>query len=106
MYMNLFGGIFHDANNILYTNRQRVVNAEVSLFHLASHNLPRELQQLLRSSNPLGQQPAANNLRRRPYVPTPDAPQPTGSKRKRDEGDDGEDESSDDDELVFPEDED
>lgn len=113
---------FHDANNIMYTNRQRVVNAEQSLFHLASHNLPRELQQLLRSNNP-GYQPAypvaqqsgthaqqplanaqpdtINGLHS--FVPNPPSPSHTGSKRKRDEDDDGE---SDAESLVFPEDDD
>lgn len=107
--------------------RQRVINAEQSLFHLASHNLPRELQQLLRSNNP-GYQPAypvaqqsSTPVQQSPVqqspvnaqsdtitglgsvVPDPPSPSHTGSKRKRDEDDDG---VSDDGSLVFPEDDD
>lgn len=113
---------FRDANHIMYTNRQRVINAEQSLFHLASHNLPRELQQLLRSNNP-GYQPAYPVAQQsgiqlqqplvnaqsetvtglRPFVPNPPSPSHAGEKRKRDEDDDGE---SDNESLVFPEDDD
>ncbi|PNP40215.1 hypothetical protein TGAMA5MH_07870 [Trichoderma gamsii] len=103
-------------------HRQRVINAEQSLFHLASHNLPRELQQLLRSNNP-GYQPAYPVAQQsgiqlqqplvnaqsetvtglRPFVPNPPSPSHAGEKRKRDEDDDGE---SDNESLVFPEDDD
>jgi hypothetical protein len=111
----------------MYTNRQRVINAQQSLFHLASHNLPRELQQLLRSNNP-GYQPAypvaqqsatnvqqplnaqletATGLRR--TAPAPASPSHAGSKRKRDaedEEDEDDEDESDDESLVFPEDDD
>lgn len=113
---------FRNANHIMYTNRQRVINAEQSLFHLASHNLPRELQQLLRSNNPgyqpaypvaqqsgtQVQQPLVNGQSEtvtglRSFVPNPPSPAHAGEKRKRDEDDDGE---SDNESLVFPEDDD
>ncbi|KAL9488276.1 hypothetical protein ACSS6W_000553 [Trichoderma asperelloides] len=114
--------VVEERDLIALMHRQRVVNAEQSLFHLASHNLPRELQQLLRSNNP-GYQPAypvaqqsgthaqqplanaqpdtINGLHS--FVPNPPSPSHTGSKRKRDEDDDGE---SDAESLVFPEDDD
>ncbi|KAL7894908.1 hypothetical protein HDV63DRAFT_406883 [Trichoderma sp. SZMC 28014] len=118
---------FRNANHIMYTDRQRVINAEQSLFHLADHNLPRELQQQLRSNNP-GYQPAYPVAQQSfiqvqqpvvngplvngqsetvtglgPFVPNPPSPAHAGEKRKRDEDDDGE---SDNESLVFPEDSD
>ncbi|PTB70452.1 hypothetical protein BBK36DRAFT_1164981 [Trichoderma citrinoviride] len=103
---------------ITLMNRQRLLNQEVSLFHLANRHLPRELQQMLRCAVPAARPNGhaghavystqththtTYSTTHTAYVPR----QGGGSKRKRDQEHEHDDEEEDDgeEEMVYPEDE-